>query len=104
ADAEAYLERLQSYARQLEGELGRMQSARGAGLVPPGFLIDKALAQMTLSLKSAREGGAVVDSLVRRTTNIPGNWGERARTIAVQQIAPALEEQLHELQLQRGAA
>ena len=46
ADAEAYLARLQSYAKQLDGELGRMQAARGAGLVPPAFLIDKALAQM----------------------------------------------------------
>ena len=31
ADAEAYLARLQSYARQLDGELGRMQAARGDG-------------------------------------------------------------------------
>ena len=46
ADAEAYLARLQSYAKQLDGELGRMQAARGSGLVPPAFLIDKALAQM----------------------------------------------------------
>jgi uncharacterized protein (DUF885 family) len=104
ADAEAYLARLQSYAKQLEGELGRMQSARGAGLVPPDFLIDKAMAQMTLSLKSARDGGSVVDSIVRRTKNIPGTWRERARSIAVQEIAPALEEQLHELQLQRASA
>ena len=57
ADAEAYLARLQSYAKQLDGELGRMQAARAAGLVPPAFLIDKALAQMTLSAKNAREGG-----------------------------------------------
>jgi uncharacterized protein (DUF885 family) len=81
-----------------------MQAARGAGLVPPAFLIDKAMAQMTLSLQNAREGGSVVDSIVRRTKNIPGRWGERARSIAVQEIAPALEEQLHELQLERAVA
>jgi uncharacterized protein (DUF885 family) len=104
ADAEAYLERLQSYGKQLEGELGRMQAARAAGLVPPAFLIDKAMAQMTISLKNARDGGSVVESIVRRTTNIPGKWGERARSIAVQQIAPALEEQLHEFQAERGVA
>ena len=66
ADAEAYLARLQSYAKQLDGELGRIQAARAAGLVPPGFLIDKALAQMTLSAKSAREGGVLVESIERR--------------------------------------
>ena len=76
ADAEAYLARLQSYAKQLDGELGRMQAARAAGLVPPAFLIDKALAQMTLSAKNAREGGTLVESIERRTKNIPGDWAD----------------------------
>ena len=104
ADAEAYLARLESYPAQLAGELDRMQAARGAGLVPPAFLIDKALAQMGLSAKSAREGGSLVESIDRRTKNIPGNWAERARTIAAQKVAPALERQLQELQAQRAAA
>ncbi|MDQ3673877.1 MAG: DUF885 family protein, partial [Gemmatimonadota bacterium] len=56
ADAEAYLSRLQSYAKQLDGELGRMRAARGRGLVPPAFLIDKAIGQLTLSAKDARDG------------------------------------------------
>ena len=46
SDAEAYLARLQLYVRQLDGELGRMQSARAMGLVPPAFLIDKAVGQL----------------------------------------------------------
>ena len=104
ADAEAYLARLQSYAKQLDGELGRIQAARAAGLVPPAFLIDKAIAQMTLSVKNTREGGTLVESIERRTKNIPGNWAERARTIAAQEIAPALDRQLAELQAQRAMA
>jgi uncharacterized protein (DUF885 family) len=104
ADAEAYLARLQSYARQLDGERGRMAAARGAGLVPPAFLIDKALAQMRLSAKNAREGGTLVDSVARRAKNIPGAWAERARTIAAQEIAPALDRQLQELEAQRVLA
>jgi uncharacterized protein (DUF885 family) len=104
ADAEAYLARLQSYAQQLEGELGRMQAAHSAGLVPPAFLIDKAVAQMTLSAKSARDGGTLVQSIERRTAKIPGNWAERARSIAAQQVAPALERQLRELQARRADA
>jgi uncharacterized protein (DUF885 family) len=104
ADAEAYLARVQSLARQLDGELGRMQAARAAGLVPPAFLIDKALAQMSLSAKSAREGGTLVESIARRATGIPGPWADRARTIAAQEVAPALERQLRELQTQRAAA
>ena len=104
ADAEAYLARLQSYARQLDGELGRIQAARAAGLVPPGFLIDKALEQMSLSVKNARQGGMLVESIERRAKNIPGAWAERARTIAAQEVAPALERQLRELQTQRAVA
>jgi uncharacterized protein (DUF885 family) len=104
ADADAYLARLQSYPKQLDGELERMRAARAAGLVPPAFLIDRALAQMTLSAKNAREGGGLVDSIARRTKDIPGNWAERARTIAVQEVAPALERQLAELQAQRAVA
>ena len=103
-DAEAYLARLQSYAKQLDGELGRIQAAREAGLVPPAFLIDKALGQLSLSAKNAREGGTVVESIERRTKSLAGNWAERARTIARQEIAPALERQLHELQEQRRIA
>ena len=104
ADAEAYLARLQSYPKQLDGELGRMQAARAAGLVPPAFLIDKALGQMTMSAKNAREGGSLVESIERRTKDIPGNWAERARTIAAQEVAPALDRQIAELQAQRKVA
>ena len=74
------------------------------GLVPPAFLIDKALAQMGVSAKNAREGGSLVESIARRTKEIPGNWAERARTIAAQEIAPALERQIAELQAQRAVA
>ena len=104
SDAEAYLARMQSYARQLDGELGRIQAARGIGLVPPAFLIDKALRQMNLSAQNAREGGSLVESIERRTKNIPGDWAGRARKIAVQEIAPALDRQIGELQAQRAVA
>jgi uncharacterized protein (DUF885 family) len=104
SDAEAYLARMQSYAKQLDGELGRMQAARGKGLVPPAFLIDKAIAQITLAMANTRKGVGLVESIERRTKSIPGNWAERARAIAEKEIAPALERQLAELQVQRGVA
>ena len=103
-DAEAYLTRLQSYAKQLDGELGRLETARETGLVPPAFLLDKAIGQLTLSMQNARDGGSVVASIERRAKDIPGTWAERARTIAMQEIAPALERQLQELQTQRTNA
>jgi uncharacterized protein (DUF885 family) len=104
ADAEAYLARLQAYPKQLDGELGRVQAARSLKLVPPAFLIDKALGQLQLSAKSALEGGTLVESIERRTKNIPGSWAERARAIVAKEVAPALERQIAELQAQRAVA
>ena len=106
ADAEAYLSRLAQYPKQLDGELDRMRSARAHGLVPPNFLIDKAVSQLTLAAKNAREGGSIVDSLVRRTKakGIPGDWEARARKTVTTQVAPALERQIAELQAERTNA
>jgi uncharacterized protein (DUF885 family) len=103
-DAEAYLARLQSYPKELDGERGRIEAARTAGLVPPAFLIDKAIAQMTVSKQDAHDGGALVSSIERRTKSIPGNWADRARAIVTREIAPALERQLAELQAERAVA
>lgn len=104
SDAEAYLARLHSYGQQLAGELERIQAARAQGLVPPAFLIDKALGQMRVSARNAREGGSLVESIERRSKSIPGDWAARARTITVQEIAPALEKQIAELEAQRAVA
>src|SRR5438270_3685956 len=92
-DAEAYLARLAQYPHQLDGELGRMRAARAKGLVPPNFLIDKALSQLGIALKNTQAGGTIVDSLVKRTKEkgIPGDWDARARRIAVAEVAPALQ-------------
>ena len=106
ADAEAYLSRLQSYPRQLDGEVQRAADARAKGLVPPDFLLDKALAQLKQSVDGARKGGGLVESIERRTRekNIPGNWGERARSIVQKDVVPALERQIAELTAQRAQA
>jgi uncharacterized protein (DUF885 family) len=106
ADAEAYLSRLAQYPDQLDGEVERIRAARAQGLVPPGFLLDKAVNQLSIAAKNASEGGNLVDSLVRRTRekNIPGNWDERARAIVTKQVAPALQRQIAELQAERAVA
>ena len=106
ADAEAYLARLVSYPQQLDNELGRVIAYRYKGLVPPAFLIDKALTQLKASAKGAREGGGLVESIARRTREkgIAGDWAGRARAIVQKEVAPALERQIAELTLQRGMA
>ncbi len=106
ADAEAYLARLAQYPHQLDGELERMKDARGKGLAPPSFLIDKALDQLGIALKNTQVGGTIVDSLVRRTKakGIAGNWDARARKIATSEVVPALQRQIAELKAERATA
>ncbi len=106
ADAEAYLSRLSSYAKQLDGELGRLQSARAMGLVPPSFLLDKTLPPLRQSAKKALKGGDIVDALVEKTkkNGIAGDWEKRALAIAANEVAPALQRQVEELEAERKLA
>ena len=105
-DAEAYLTRLAQYPKQLDAELDRMKAARAQGLVPPNFLIDKAISQLTLAAKNAHEGDGIVDSIVKRTKakNIGGDWDARTRKLVTDEVAPALERQIAELQAERAQA
>ncbi|MFM7708609.1 MAG: DUF885 domain-containing protein, partial [Gammaproteobacteria bacterium] len=87
-----------------DGELERVRAAREAGLVPPGFLLDKAIAQLRLSAKSAYEGGSLVDALLRGTKGMRGDWERQARSIASGEVVPALERQIVELETARKTA
>jgi uncharacterized protein (DUF885 family) len=106
ADAEAYLARLAQYPRELDGEVGRIRTARARGLVPPSFLIDATITQLGIALKDAQGGGGMVESLVRRTKakGIPGDWEGRSRRIVIAEVAPALQRQIEELKTERAVA
>lgn len=104
SDAEAYLARLEAFPAQLDGELERLASARRIGAIAPSFLLDKAIRQMKITLGDAQAGGGLVDSLVRRTAAIPGDWDKRARQLATGPVAAALARQLAELNGQRARA
>ncbi|WP_265563107.1 DUF885 domain-containing protein [Sphingomicrobium arenosum] len=107
-DAEAYLARLDSFAQQLDGETMRMKmAAEDEKLVPPSFLIDKALQQMRGARENAYDPeGTLVMSLVRRATekSIPGDWKSHAARIAQDRVAPALDRQIAEMERQRPLA
>ncbi|MDE8651955.1 DUF885 domain-containing protein [Novosphingobium album (ex Liu et al. 2023)] len=105
ADADAYLARLAQMDAQLDGELARMRAAADHGLIPPDFLLDKTIAQMTSTIADARAGGGgLVTSLTQRTQAIAGQWDRRARAIVADEVVPALERQLAELKRQRALA
>lgn len=101
ADAEAYLARLVAFATGLDGETRRIRHDHGVGASPPDFILDGALTQMK-ALHAQPSG--LVKSLVRRTANIPGNWGDRANRIVAGQVVPALGRQIALLERLRTTA
>ena len=105
-DAEAYIARLEALAANINLEVDRARADAGRGVVPPGFILDKALTQ-TRTLRGERGPQAgFVRSLVRRTAekNIAGDWETQAAAIVDGRLAAALDRQLALLtELRRGA-
>lgn len=101
-DIGPYMDRLAEVPALLDGELERIRDARGQGVVPPRFLLEKAMRQMEASLPAARESYAGP----LRASGIAGSEKAAAQAERIVQtgIAPALERQLAELMTQSGAA
>ena len=104
ADADAYVARLESYARQLDGETGRLKAATAQGVIPPDFLLDKALRQIAASHAGDVAGWDLFTSLTKRTVKLTGDWNAQALAILTERVRPALLRQEAELKTQRAKA
>jgi uncharacterized protein (DUF885 family) len=104
ADAEAYLERLAQYPAQLDGETEQLRAARGRGITASDIVLDKTLRALRQTRAGENGESGVVTSIANRTRNIPGDWAARARRIATDQVGPALDRQIAELEEQRRGA
>jgi uncharacterized protein (DUF885 family) len=96
ADAQAYLDRLDQFGRNVAQEVERAQADSARGVIPPAYIIDKTLTQ-TRALRTDRGAqSGLVQSLVRRTRekNIAGPWEARATRIVDGPLAAALDSQL----------
>lgn len=103
-DAEAYLDRLQSYPQQLDGETERLKVAAGQGVIAPDFLLDKALRQIKLARSGNTAGWSLVTSVANRTAGLDGDFGQRAWEICNKSVVPALDRQIAELERHRARA
>ncbi len=102
SDTEAYIARLTAVPGVLNGELERMQAATDMGVVPPDFLLAKAVTQMKATLQDAMQGGSLVAPL--SASEIGKGVVGQADEIVKTKIAPALEAQLAELFRQQKLA
>jgi uncharacterized protein (DUF885 family) len=105
-DAEAYLARLDEFARLMDEELELARHDVGVGVAPPDFAIDKALAQMRAFLETPADKATLVQSLVRRAgaKNLTGDWAARAEAAYIGKILPALDRQAAYLAELRASA
>lgn len=101
-DIGPYIDRLTEVPAILGGELERIRSARSMGVVPPAFLLDKAIGQMEASIAGANESyaGPLTEANMAGSTR----GAEQAERIVASGIVPALERQIAELKAQRAIA
>lgn len=106
ADADAYLARMEDYARQLGNETERLRADAAAGVLLPAVFNDITVAQLRAgAAQPAREQG-MIRSFAEKTAkaSLPGDWEERATSIVERRIAPALEKQADTLASFRARA
>ncbi|MCC7394255.1 MAG: DUF885 domain-containing protein [Sphingomonadaceae bacterium] len=100
ADCDAYLSRMQEFARALDGETERLRIAATHGVIAPDFLLDKNLRQIRLQ----RSGDVAHWDIVETMVTHGARYGEQAASIARDAIAPALDRQIAELERHRARA
>ena len=106
ADADAYLARMEAFARVMDEEMEVVHHDAGAGVTPPDFVIDKTLLQMRDMLGQPVDNAPLVESIVRRTKekNITGDYAAQAKGLYVERVAPALARQAAYLESLRPSA
>ncbi len=105
-DADAYLARVDAFARLMDQELDVFHHDAGLGVVPPDFILDKALVQMNLFLSTPAEKATLVSSLARRASaaKLDGGYASKAAALYTQKIVPALQRQADALRAARPGA
>ncbi|MFC7537227.1 DUF885 domain-containing protein [Sphingomonas sp. GCM10030256] len=106
ADAQAYLDRLEAFPGLIDSEVALARADAAAGIVPPDFILDKALRQTRTALGERGSRSGLVSSLVGRAQekNLPGDWEARAVRIVDGPLAAALGRQEALLTEQRRIA
>ncbi len=106
ADCEAYLARLEAFAAGVGFEVDRARADVGRAVVPPSYILTKALTQTRALRGDGGQQSGLAQSLARRARekNIAGDWATRAAAIVDGPLARALDRQIALLaDMQRGA-
>ncbi|MBL8556549.1 MAG: DUF885 family protein [Phenylobacterium sp.] len=96
ADADAYLERLVAFSVVMDQEVQRAQRDRNLGVVPPDFICDRTIAQMTALRASEPGASPLVTQLTEgvKEKGIAGNYAAAAERALTAYVYPALDRQI----------
>lgn len=105
-DAGDYLARLAAFAAVLDQQTERIHRDAALGVIPPDFILDTALEQISAFRGTAAADSSVVSSLVRRASaaRVRGDYNIRAAHIVEKAVYPALDRQIAALQASRRRA
>lgn len=94
-DADAYLSRLEAFATVMDQEIERVRRDVDLGVVPPDFVIERTLTQMS-GLLTDPTASPLVTSVAERAAakGIAGDYASQASAIYVDKVRPALERQI----------
>ena len=95
-DAQAYLDRLSQFPRQLDNDTTVQREQATKGRLAPDFSLDLALAQMAKLRAPAPADNTLTRSLVRKAgeAKLSGDYGARAAKLVEQNVYPALDRQI----------
>lgn len=95
-DAEAYLSRLDALADVIDQQVEASRADGARGVIPPDFIIAKALVQMNALREVPAAEAGLTASVARRATekDLAGDWGRRAEALVANRIYPALDRQI----------
>jgi uncharacterized protein (DUF885 family) len=106
ADAVAYADRVDAYARNLDGETERLARDRAAGVIAPDFTLDSTLKIIGGGAAEAPDQTNVVTFLQDSTgkAGLDSKIVDRVKQSMASKVLPALQRQLEELKQHRAAA
>jgi uncharacterized protein (DUF885 family) len=96
ADCEAYLSRLEAFARGLDEETVEQKAEAARGYLAPGWSLDLTLGQMAKLRAPEASASGMVTSVATRAAakGIGGYWGMQAAKIVADKVYPALDRQI----------
>ena len=105
-DADAYLGRIEGYARALDGETGRLVADQARGAILPGFLIDVATRQLSGMRDQPVAQWGLVESFAAKCAKagLPTRYADKARTMCESLVVPALGRQVEAFAVARPKA